>query len=145
MTPDEFLEWITEPAKTVCSKYNLPWQVCVAQGALESGWGRYKIGDFNIFGRKWNGTGDYTEVNTWEVINGEEVYIVDRFQLYATLEEAIDDWCQLMEWGRYEPFSAQYKQDGDIIAFAEGIAGIYATDPQYASKIVSTMRACDLI
>lgn len=145
MTPDDFLTWIWQPAVKICKEYNLPHQVCIAQAALESGWGKYTIGEYNIFGRKWNGTGDYKEVLTTEYYDGVETTITDKFQLYTSLYDAIDDWCQLMEWGPYKPASDQYKQDGDVIAFVHGIAGTYATDPAYADKVITTMKACDLI
>ena len=53
MNPDDFINWLFPVAQNICIKYNLPAAVVTAQGALESGWNAYTIGDFNIFGRKW--------------------------------------------------------------------------------------------
>jgi flagellum-specific peptidoglycan hydrolase FlgJ len=151
---NEYLDWIVEPAKEACVKYDLPWQVVVSQGAIESQWGTYGIGNggFNIFGRKWGGTGDYVEKETQECYDGSWETITAKFQSYGSLQEAIADWCELMEWvkddgtpGPYKQFADQYHQDHDIEAFARGIAGVYATDPEYGNKIMQTMKACELI
>lgn len=147
MTPDEFLEMITEPAKEVCAEYNLPYACCVAQGAIESQWGKFGIGNggFNIFGRKWGGEGNYVECETDEDDGEGNLYtIVAKFQSYDSMQDAIRDWCELMLWGRYLPFSEQYQQDGDLEAFVRGIASVYATDIYYGDKIMQTIRACEL-
>lgn len=152
MTADEFLAWLTPVAKSVCDGYGLPYGVLVAQGAIESGWGASKIGDYNIFGRKWNGEGNYIIVGTQE--DDREGNLSDttaKFQDYDSLESACDDWCQLMFWvhdngidGPYVQYARQYKIDGNVEDFVRGIASAYATDIYYANKILDTMKACDL-
>lgn len=147
MTPDEFLEMIVEPAKEVCGQFGLPYACCVAQGAIESQWGTYGIGNggFNIFGRKWGGEGDYVEVPTQEDDGTGDLYTIeDKFQSYSSINEAIFDWCALMLWGPYRPYTEQYRQDQDLEAFVRGIASVYATDIYYADKILQTIKACDL-
>lgn len=145
MTADEFLDWITQPAKDVCQPYDLPWQVLVAQGAIESGWGNSKIGEYNLFGRKAVSGDKSISVATQEYEDGQYVTIQADFKDYDTLEEALDDWCQLMEWGPYQQYADQYHSDHDIDGFVNGIAGVYATDPDYSSKIMQTINACNLI
>lgn len=153
MKPDDFLAWVVGPAKEVCSQYDLPYQVCVAQGAIESQWGEYGIGNggFNLFGRKWGGEGDYVELETQEYYDGAWQTIIAKFQSYASLEDAIKDWCELMLWvkengelGPYTAVARQYQQNHDVEAFVRGIGPIYATDPEYADKILQTIRACEL-
>ena len=73
MEPEEFIESIGSEAGKICADYNLPASVCIAQAALESGWGKYAIGNHNYFGRKWSGWGDYVELPTKEYINGQFV------------------------------------------------------------------------
>jgi flagellum-specific peptidoglycan hydrolase FlgJ len=147
MTPDEYLEMIIPSAKEICGAYELPYQVCVAQGAIESQWGAYGLGNgnFNIFGRKWNGNGDYVTVDTQEDDGTGNLYIISaKFQSYANAKDAVNDWCQLMIWGPYKPYSDAWFQDHDLTAFVTGIAGVYATDILYSEKIMSTIHACDL-
>ena len=55
MTTDEFIEWLAPAAQAQTRCYNLPASVLIAQGAIESGWGRAVIGQYNLFGAA-NGT-----------------------------------------------------------------------------------------
>lgn len=145
MTPDEFISMIGGTAGQVCAEYNLPASVCIAQAILESGWGRYCIGQYNYFGRKWNGWGNYVRQQTTEYLNGEYITIYDKFQSYSSLEEAIQDWCVLM---REEPCYAEalavWEDTWDVEEFVKAMAPVYATDPDYADKIISTINANDL-
>ena len=147
MTPDDYLLMITDKAKDICGKYGLPYACCVSQGALESSWGNDGIGNggYNLFGRKWGGTGDYVELQTQEDDGNGNLYtITAKFQSYADIGDAINDWCQLMIWGPYKQYSDQYFLDHDLEAFVRGIAGVYATNVNYAAKLLQTIRACGL-
>jgi len=137
MSPEEFVAWLMPEAQVVCSAYDLPVSVCVAQGALESGWGKYIIGQFNIFGRKWNGVGKYIEVETEEFYDGQWQTIGAKFQDYANLTEAVEDWCILItEEPVYAP-CLEYRQE--VEAFVHILGPIYATDPEYAVKVLATI------
>lgn len=145
MTPDEFIDFIGDTAGKVCAEYNLPSSVCIAQAILESGWGRYCIGQFNYFGRKWNGWGNYVRQQTTEYINGEYVTIYDKFQSYESLEEAIRDWCILItEEPAYSDALAEWQQNWNVEDFVYALAPVYATDPDYAHKIIATINANNL-
>ena len=145
MTPDEFIDFIGDTAGKVCAKYNLPASVCIAQAILESGWGRYCIGQYNYFGRKWNGWGNYVRQQTTEYINGEYVTIYDKFQSYESLEEAIRDWCVLItEEPAYSNALAEWQQNWNVEDFVYALAPVYATDPDYAHKIIATINANNL-
>lgn len=137
---DLFVLGMYPTIKEVCSRYNLPPEVCATQAAIESAWGNSIIGEWNMWGRKWGGWGEFKLVTTQECYDGVWTTINDKFQLYDNLEQAIDDWCQLMLWGNYKQYADQYQLDGDVEDFVEGIASIYATDGEYANKIISTMR-----
>lgn len=153
MTADEFLAWLTPPAQEVCATYDLPYQVCVAQGAIESEWGKYGLGNggFNLFGRKWGGTGAYVELPTQECYSGVWQTIIAKFQSYSSLQEAVKDWCELMNWKHptdpainYKKYADQYHNDHDVESFVRGIAPIYATNPSYTEDILATIRACGM-
>ena len=168
MTPDEFIELIGNAAGKVCADYNLPASVCIAQAALESGWGKYCIGNYNYFGRKYNGWGDYvvkpayilfpqvaSKYNGWgdyvvkparEYINGEWTTIYAKFQSYDSLEDAVYDWCVLMaEEPAYRSALQVWHNTWEIGEFVRALAPVYATDPDYASKVLSTINANDLM
>lgn len=145
MTPDEFIDFIGDTAGKVCAEYNLPASVCIAQAILESGWGMYCIGQFNYFGRKWNGWGNYERRQTTEYINGEYVTIYDKFQSYESLEEAIRDWCVLItEEPAYSNALAEWHSNWNVEDFVYALAPVYATDPDYAHKIIATINANNL-
>lgn len=142
MLPQDFAGWIGPAAQLICRRYRLFASVCVAQAALESGWGRYVIGRYNVFGRKWNGQGPYIEKTTQEYLHGEWLTMVDKFADYQNLEEAIDDWCLLIT---EEPLYADclhFLQDRDGFVYALG--PVYATDPDYAVKVLRIIKAYGL-
>lgn len=148
MTWQEYLVMVVEAAKKVCAGYDLPYKCVVAQGAIESQWGRYGIGNgnFNIFGRKYSGDFDYIWCETQEDDGQGNLYTIDdRFVSYPSMGDAINDWCQLMIWRSadgstdYKQYAEQYWRDHDLEAFCRGIASIYATDINYGDKIMNTI------
>lgn len=142
MNSEEFIAWLAPAAQQVCPKYNLLPSVCLAQSALESGWGEYIIGEYNLFGRKWNGAGDYLEKQTEEYYDGEWQTIIAKFQAYVSLEEAIEDWCILLtEEPVYEP-CLPFRQN--VEEFVKALGPIYATDPDYADKVLAIIAANEL-
>ncbi len=149
MSPDDFFSMIEPTAKQVCGQYELPWQVCCAQAAIESGWGKYTIGQYNFFGRKAtsddvvNGKAINEPTSEW---NGSEyVSEDDYFKLYDSLEEAIDDWCILMSQdSQYANAFQIWENTQDITQFVEAMAPVYATGPNYAQEILTTISANNL-
>ena len=139
MSPEEFVAWLAPTAQMICHQYDLPASVCIAQAALESGWGKYIIGQFNIFGRKWNGVGKYIEVETEEFYDGQWQTIKARFQDYANLAEAVADWCILITVEPVYRTCLEYRTQ--VEAFTNIVGPIYATDPEYAAKVLSTITA----
>jgi flagellum-specific peptidoglycan hydrolase FlgJ len=142
MDSKEFVSWLASAAQRVCAAYKLPASVCIAQGALESGWGEYIIGEYNLFGRKWNGTGSYLVKQTEEYYDGQWQTVSAKFQAYESLEEAIQDWCVLLTEEPVYESCLTYRQDAE--AFAKALGHIYATDPDYADKILSIIAANEL-
>lgn len=143
MMPEEFIAWLGPTANAVCRSYQLPASVCIAQAALESGWGRYVIGQYNLFGRKYNGSGPYVELETQEYLDDQWQTVLAKFQDYASLEEAVTDWCILLtEEPVYAPCLA-YRDN--VEAFVAVLAPIYATDPDYADKVLATIQANGLL
>lgn len=142
MTPQEFISWLGPAAQSTCSQYRLFASVCVAQAALESGWGKYTIGQYNLFGRKWDGHGEYIEKTTQEYVNGQWITIMDKFADYASLEDAVADWCVLLT---EEPLYADclnYLEDRE--AFVTTVGAVYATDPEYAAKVLRIINNYNL-
>lgn len=145
MTPEDFIAWLAPAAQAQTKAYDLPASVLIAQGALESGWGENIIGQFNLFGRKWNGTGSYIEQVTQECYHDEWQTITAKFQDYDNLLQACDDWCILMT---QEPAYAEaygiWCSTHKVEQFICAMATVYATDPNYADKLLEIIKANDL-
>ena len=145
MSPEKFIAWLAPSAQAQCKPYDLPASVLIAQGALESGWGKYVIGQFNFFGRKWGGWGRYIKVPTEEYWDGEYHNTFAKFQDYDSLLQACDDWCILIT---QEPAYAEawgiWCETRDVEQFVRALGPVYATDPNYADNVLATIRANNL-
>ncbi|MDF2929174.1 MAG: flgJ [Anaerospora sp.] len=72
---------------------------------------------------------------------GKRFTIVDKFKLYNSLEEAIEDWCILLT---EEPVYVNNVDYSSREAFVQTMAPIYATNPRYARDIGITIAANEL-
>jgi flagellar protein FlgJ len=114
----------------------------LAQAALETGWGKSvpcnASGEcsFNLFGVKAGGqwSGATVNVPTLEFEEGVAVRKVERFRAYDSVADSFLDYARLIATSpRYENALGA----GDVATFASALQqGGYATDPQYASKLV---------
>lgn len=156
VSPEEFFSTLAPVAVPICKAYGLPPSVLLAQAAIESGWNQYTIGQFNLFGRKWNDCGPYLERWTEEQ-QPEDAYALDeqhiylgsgwwqiwaKFQDYSTIEEAVTDWCVLIT--QDEKYQEVNNHVTNLRDFIRTLAAIYATRETYADDIMTTVRANDL-
>jgi flagellum-specific peptidoglycan hydrolase FlgJ len=143
MTPQEFIAAVSPAARTSMQSTKIPASFTVAEAALESGWGTHAPG-FNLFGVKADSAwrGPVTVQRTREFLNGAWTFVDARFRAYPDWLGSIDDHEQfLITNPRYRPAFAY--TSGPAFARAIAAAG-YATDPDYASKIVSIIEAHNL-
>jgi flagellar protein FlgJ len=143
MTPQDFIAAIGPAARTSMQTSKVPASFTVAEAALETGWGAHAPG-FNLFGIKatpdWKGA--TTMLTTHEVVRGKTVEVQALFRAYPNWLASIEDHATfLLTNPRYEPAFAY--TSGTTFAMAIAAAG-YATDPQYASKIVSIIKSHNL-
>jgi len=142
--PKEFISKLKTPALTMEDKYGVPAPVIIAQAALESGWGRHiPEGSNNIFGIKAVGTErEYVIAKTQEFKHDQWSTEYDKFRKYSSYQESIRDHSKfLTENPRYKPCFET--DDPDEFARRLQTAG-YATDPDYADKLIRIMRQYDL-
>lgn len=108
--------------------------ITVAQGILESDSGKSAPGN-NLFGVKGKGEMHATK----EFVNGKEIQIIDGFRVYDSWAGSVHDHSDfLIENGRYARagfFECCDKLDYVGAARSLQVAG-YATDPNYASKLL---------
>jgi flagellum-specific peptidoglycan hydrolase FlgJ len=112
--------------------------ITIAQSILESATGASAPGN-NLFGIKGKGQ----ELNTKEFINGEWVTVKDGFRVYDSWSSSVSDHSSfLLENIRYTNsgfFERCKALDYKGAAQALQNAG-YATDPQYAAKLISLIE-----
>src|SRR5476649_448798 len=142
----QFVSRLSIPAQVASKESGISHQLIVAQAALESGWGQREIPttdgkqSFNLYGIKagsrWRGptTSAITTKNT----NGVAKKVQATFRVYGSYVEAISDYVKLLT---SNPRYAQVTAAGtpEQAAHALQAAG-YATDPNYADKLVSVIQ-----
>ena len=111
-----------------------PAQLLIAQWALESKWGEKPAGKANYFGiKKASRHQQCCTVITREVVRGKSVVQKLQFADYDSLEESCRDYAWLITHGApYRAAWQRYQRDRDLHALIAAVAGVYATDPQYA-------------
>lgn len=143
---DHFVARMSASAQAASAASGVPAPLILAQAALESGWGRREIRgadgaqSFNLFGikadRSWQGP--VVEATTTEYVDGAAQSIRAKFRAYASYEESFTDYAKFMT---RNPRYANVLASADPTEAARGLqrAG-YATDPQYANKLVRIMQ-----
>lgn len=143
----EFRRRMLPHAEAASRVSGIPAAFIIGQAALESGWGRNEIKyadgrpSYNLFGIKatgnWNGK--VVETMTTEYVNGEKLQRMERFRAYESYAEAFKDFASLISRSpRYDSVMANLHHPADY-AHAMQQAG-YATDPDYASKLLSVIQ-----
>ncbi len=139
MAPQDFISTIGKAARQSMIETRIPASFVVADAALESGWGKslLSVQGFNLFGVKadssWKGA--TLTMQTREYLNGQWIMVPALWRKYSDWFGSISDHAQfLLTNPRYKPcFSGK---TGVGFALAVQAAG-YATDPDYASKLIS--------
>ena len=141
-SPAEFVKRTLPSIQRAAAALGLDPAGMLAQAALETGWGQRlpRAADgspsYNLFGIKagegW--TGARATADSMEVVNGVAVPRRTTFRAYASVEESINDFRNLLENSpRYKDVLAAGANAGAYIA-AMGKSG-YATDPEYGNKL----------
>ena len=135
MSKVSYLNAMVDIVQTVYKKYKtvLP-SVVLAQGALESGW---RETSKTLFGIKGSGQ----TLLTQEFINGKYVTVSANFKTYSNLTEAVIQYYELMNKSRYAAVK-DLKTAEEQIRFIHKSG--YATDPNYADKIIKIIESNNL-
>ena len=112
-----------------------PAEISTAQCVLESAWLTRAPGN-NCFGIKATDSSEQY-VYTHEFRNGKWVVERDAFETYPTLTACFDAHAALLQRGRYLAAWQQYTVDRNLNALILGIAGYYATAPDYATQVTT--------
>ncbi len=141
--PIDFVKSALPHARRVGELLGVAPQLVLAQAALETGWGQKMIrntdgsSSHNLFGiktgSKWDGSS--AMVNTLEFASGVGQRVKAAFRSYGSMAESFDDYAKLLlNNPRYQDVIGS-GDDSARFAGALKRSG-YATDPDYATKIM---------
>ncbi len=134
-----FIDRLLPEARKAKLKWRVPIAITLAQGALESSWGRTVV-DNAYFGIKGKTDGeDTTKFATSEFINGKWVVEHDSFRAYKDLAEATDDYGRFLNANpRYKP--AFLHVDNPFLFIHELVKAKYGSGPDYEKTISDMIR-----
>ena len=124
-------------AAPICERYGVPLQICLAQAAVESAWGKAAPGG-NYFGIKGKGpAGSVVTATKEEYTPGQMTTIKDSFAAYENVAQSIEGWCKFVTAPRYIP-----PQGSDVGARLLWIwARGYATASKYPTAVQSVSKS----
>ncbi len=149
---EAFIAKITNAAQEDQARSEVPASVTMGQAILESGWGRSSLSSKynNYFGIKCTSTkspyqSGCVTLSTTEYYGTPATPVVQKasFRTYTSAYSSFADHSRLLTTlSRYKPAFA-YKTQPDNFIKAVAKAG-YATDPAYATTVISIMRKYNL-
>lgn len=140
----DFVRSLAPYAEAAAEKLGVSVRAVLAQAALETQWGKHMprssdgATSFNLFGIKagsgWNG--QKVSVPTLEYEDGVAVRRRAQFRAYSSPAQSFQDYAAMIA---SDPHYAAAKGQGDNVrGFAHALArGGYATDPDYAEKVIA--------
>jgi len=146
----EFINQIKGHALKSQAKTGVPAAIIIAQACLETGYGKFLCKDIitgknslNLFNIKGDGPNGFVWCWTTEYYNGVKQKVKAKFRAYRNYEESFIDHAKLLQKPRYAP--CMVVKD-DPIAFAQKLQECgYATDPNYADKLIRVMKTFNLL
>ena len=146
-SPIEFIRQLWHSAGDMIAEKGLDPRAIIAQAALETGWGKHVIkksdgeSSHNMFGIKSNNgwSGDKVLANTLEYKDGVMARAKESFRSYDSLVDSVKDYVQFIsDNARYKDAVANQNNPERYVQELQR-AG-YATDPNYADKIINIIN-----
>ncbi|UUX33821.1 glycoside hydrolase family 73 protein [Fundicoccus culcitae] len=147
---DEFVQTIAPTAQQLQTEYGVLASVSMAQAMLESEFGQSELASEhnNLYGVKTSPSDpEGVDYVTSEFVDNEWVEIVDRFKVYPNWDASMRAHAELLYYGTswdsefYEPVISADTPSEQAKGLQE--AG-YATDPDYANKLINLINQYDL-
>ncbi len=140
-----FVSKMSRAATLASQQSGVPARLIMGQAALESGWGQREIKhedgrtSYNLFGIKagpsWKGK--VVNVLTTEYEDGVAKKVTQPFRAYSSYEESFADYAPLI--GTSPRYESVTQARNEIEAARRIQSSGYATDPQYAQKLIGVM------
>ena len=146
MKPQDFINALKDDAMVSSAQTKVYASFSIAEAALESAWGTSKLATqgYNLFGVKADKSwaGDTISFRTREYLNKQWVFVNALWRKYPSWLGSFNDHAEFLHHNkRY----AKAFLAGSVEEFTVEIANAgYATDPLYASKIISMIKQHDL-
>lgn len=144
-TPEmrQFIADLVPGAQFCQLKYGVLASLTIAQGILESGWGKSELArkGNNLFGIKGSYCGQSIEIDSKEWIDGKEVVQRSQFRAYPSVRVSIIDHAEFLQKPRYEKvLAARTPAEACEAIQAAG----YATGPGYGEHLLGLIGRYDL-
>ncbi len=142
-SPENFIEQLYPMAEKAAAKLGVDPRALLSQAALETGWGQHMIkgaeghNSHNLFGIKANNgwQGKVATVQTLEYREGIPQQQVANFRSYGSYQQSFDDYVEFIRSNdRYQKALDSAHSTEDYVRELQ--AAGYATDPNYANKIL---------
>ncbi|EOH98580.1 N-acetylmuramoyl-L-alanine amidase [Enterococcus haemoperoxidus ATCC BAA-382] len=138
-----FIDSIGYSAASVADVNDLYASVMIAQALLESSYGTSGLAaapNYNLFGVKGSYGGQSVYMPTSEYLNGEWVTVTEPFRSYPSYAESFQDHANVLKTtlassGNYHYSGVWKSNTSSYMDATAALAGRYATDPNYASKL----------
>jgi flagellar protein FlgJ len=150
-SPESFVEALWSAADEAAKELGLPTEALLAQAALETGWGGRVMNaadggsSHNLFGikadQRWSG--DRVKQETLEFDKDVAVRRREYFRTYGSFEESFRDYVAFLKENPRYTDALQNTRDAEEYFRALQDAG-YATDPNYANKILRVMQGPEM-
>jgi len=144
---DDFITDVWPYALRAADELGVDADVILAQSALETGWGkavtRHADGSssYNLFNikadKRWDG--ENVIKSTLEYDNGHAKYEKASFRAYDSYAASFDDYVDFLKSNSRYGF-ALHNQDNDHLFIKNLHKAGYATDPNYADKVIDIMK-----
>ncbi len=140
-----FVSKMSRAANLASQQSGVPARLIMGQAALESGWGKREIKhqdgstSYNLFGIKAGASwkGKVVNVLTTEYEDGVAKKVTQPFRAYASYEESFADYARLI--GNSPRYESVTQARNEVEAARRIQDAGYATDPQYAQKLIGVM------
>lgn len=145
MSTGHFIKAVAPAAQKEQKRTGIPASIIIAQAGLESEWGRSSLASKynNLFGVKATNKRHRVKLMTTEYLNGKKKHVKVYFAIYSSWTESIKQHTKLLLEGttdnpnryqnvtkakNYKEAARDLQQDG------------YATDPDYANKLINAIK-----
>jgi len=149
MLRGKFIKSLVPHAQKLNKKFEIYTSIIISQAILESDYGRSDLARkyHNLFGVKEFGNSPAVELKTKEYRNGHWVEVSDKFKIYSSFEASMDGLIDLfvngVDWNRNLYQDVLHAKNYQSASLSLQNAG-YATDPNYASKLIAIIEENNL-